>query len=170
MKKNNLQIKNVCLHPGLVKSDFFEKVSRSNYFASIGKNILYRLIEISLKLGEIEDAEEYFREFMEVASKDNTSYILKYKIQKAKNDPLDEQIQTLEKFKDSEFTEKWGYELAYLYYQADEKQKCMDLCSEMALWFSDSPYVLKALELKKRYGDLSESEKELYEKLKELHS
>lgn len=133
--------------------------------APIGKNILYRLIEISLKLGEIEDAEEYFREFMEVASKDNTSYILKYKIQKAKNDPLDEQIQTLEKFKDSEFTEKWGYELAYLYYQADEKQKCMDLCSEMALWFSDSPYVLKALELKKRYGDLSESEKELYEKM-----
>ena len=45
--------------------------------APIGKNILYRLIEISLKMGDIEEAMEYFDEFKEIAPNDNTRYVLK---------------------------------------------------------------------------------------------
>ena len=32
--------------------------------SSIGKNILYRLIEVSLKMGDINEAMEYFEEYM----------------------------------------------------------------------------------------------------------
>ena len=46
--------------------------------ASIGKNILYRLVEVSLKMGDVSDAVEYYEEYREVAPNDNTQYILKY--------------------------------------------------------------------------------------------
>ena len=85
--------------------------------APIGKNILYRLIEVSLKMQDIEEAEEFYEEYLEVAPNDNTQYILKYKISKAKQVSLDEQIRILEEYKEREFTERWSYELAKLYYQ-----------------------------------------------------
>ena len=132
--------------------------------SSIGKNILYRLIEVSLKMGDIDEALEYFDEYMEVAPNDNMKYILKYKIYKAKKAPLEELINILEEYKEKEFTEKWSYELANLYYQAGEKEKCLDLCNQMVIWFSDGKYVMKALELKLRLGSLSLEEKEMYEK------
>ncbi len=132
--------------------------------SSIGKNILYRLIEVSLKMGDVNEAMEYFEEYMEVAPNDNMKYILKYKIYKAKNASVEELIRILEEYKEKEFTEKWSYELANLYYQAGEKQKCLDLCNEMVVWFSDGKYVMKALELKLRLGSLTGSEKEKYEK------
>ena len=53
--------------------------------APIGKNILYRLIEVSLKMGQISEATEFFDEYREVAGNDNSQYILKYKIARAKN-------------------------------------------------------------------------------------
>ena len=89
--------------------------------APIGKNILYRLVEVSLKMGDISDATEFYQEYREVAPNDNTQYILKYKILKEKKAPLAEQIKLLEDYKEREFTEKWSYELAKLYYQAGEK-------------------------------------------------
>ena len=90
--------------------------------ASIGKNILYRLIEISLKMKDINEAEEFFDEYRQVASNDTTQYILQYKIAKAKDISINEQIRILEEYKEQEFTEKWSYELATLYYKAGEKQ------------------------------------------------
>lgn len=131
--------------------------------APIGKNILYRLIEVSLKMGDIDEAMEFFEEYMEVAPNDNTQYILKYKIFKANNASLDEQIKILEDYKEKEFTERWSYELARLYYKANEKEKCLDLCNEMVLWFSEGKYVMKALDLKLRLGALTGAEKEKYE-------
>lgn len=131
--------------------------------APIGKNILYRLIEVSLKMGDIDEAMEFFEEFMEVAPNDNTQYILKYKIYKAKRSSLNEQISILEEYKEKEFTERWSYELAKLYYKAGNKEKCLDICNEIVLWFSEGKYVLKALDLKMRMGALTGSEKEKYE-------
>lgn len=131
--------------------------------APIGKNILYRLIEVSLKMGDIEEAQEYYQEFLEVAPDDNTQYILNYKIKTAKGAPLNERIQILEEYKEKEFTEKWSYELAKLYYQSGQKDKCLSVCNEMALWFNDGSYVSKAMELKERMGALSAEEKIKYE-------
>ena len=131
--------------------------------APIGKNILYRLIEVSLKMGQISEATEFFDEYREVAGNDNSQYILRYKIARAKNASLNEQIRILEEYKEKEFTERWSYELAKLYYKAGDKQKCLDLCNEMILWFNDENYVMKALDLKQRMGVLTGEEKEKYE-------
>lgn len=132
--------------------------------ASIGKNILYRLIEISLKMKDINEAEEFFDEYRQVASNDTTQYILQYKIAKAKDISINEQIRILEEYKEQEFTEKWSYELATLYYKAGEKQKCLDLCNEIILWFNEGKYVMKAYDLKLRMGELTGEEKAKYEK------
>lgn len=131
--------------------------------ATIGKNILYRLIEVSLKMGQISEATEFFDEYREVAGSDNSQYILRYKIARAKNASLNEQIRILEEYKEKEFIERWSYELAKLYYKAGDKQKCLDLCNEMILWFNDGTYVMKALDLKQRMGVLTGEEKEKYE-------
>ena len=131
--------------------------------APIGKNILYRLIEVSLKMNDIEEANEFYEEYLEVAPNDSTQYILKYKIARASQAPVSEQIRILEDYKEREFTERWSYELARLYYQNGDKDKCLDLCNEMILWFSDGKYVMKALDLKNRMGQLTGEEKEKYE-------
>ena len=131
--------------------------------ASIGKNILYRLVEVSLKLGQVSEAVEFYQEYREVAPNDNTQYILKYKILKVKKAPLAEQIKVLEDYKEKEFTEKWSYELAKLYYQDGDKEKCLELCNEIILWFNEGNYVMKAMDLKQRMGALTGAEKERYE-------
>ena len=132
--------------------------------APIGRNILYRLIEVSLKMKDIDEAMEYYDEFLEVAPNDSTQYVLKYKIRKAEQAPLEEQIRILEDYKEKEFTERWSYELAKLYYQNGDTKKCLDLCNEMVLWFSEGKYVMKALDLKNRMGMLTGAEKEKYDK------
>ena len=115
----------------------------------------------------MEDAHEYYEEYLEVAPNDNTRYILQYKISKAEGQPKEKQIQILEKYKDSEFTEKWSYELAKLYYETGEEKKCTDLVDEMVVWFNEGKYVAKALDLKKKFGLLSDSEEEKITKEKE---
>ncbi|MDD6105975.1 MAG: hypothetical protein PUC51_07270 [Ruminococcus sp.] len=132
--------------------------------APIGKNILYRLIEVSLRMKDIQEAEEFYEEFLEIAPNDSTRYILNYKISKEKQVPLDQQIRILEEYKEKEFTERWSYELAKLYYQSGDTEKCLDLCNEMVLWFSEGKYVMKALDLKNRMGMLTGAEKEKYDK------
>ncbi len=131
--------------------------------APIGKNILYRLIEVSLKMGDIEEAKDFYQEYKEVAPGDSTLLILKYKILSAKKAPISEQIKVLEAYKEKEFTEKWSYELASLYYQAGEKDKCLELCNEMILWFNEGSYVMRAMDLKLRMGALTGEEKQRYE-------
>ena len=87
----------------------------------------------------------FLKNTRQVASNDNTQYILQYKIAKAKNASLNEQIRILEEYKEQEFTEKWSYELAALYYKAGEKQKCLDLCNEIIFWFSEGKVCYESL-------------------------
>ena len=132
--------------------------------ASIGKNILYRLVEISLRMKNVYEATEFYEEYKQVAPNDSSQYILQYKIARVKNISLDEQIKILEEYKEHEFTEKWSYELAALYYKAGEKEKSLELCNEIILWFSEGKYVMKAYDLKQRMGELTGEEKAKYEK------
>lgn len=129
------------------------------------KNILYRLIEVSIKLQDLGDAWQYYQQYLDIAPNDHTQYILKYKIYCAQGAPLEEQIRILEEYKEKEYTERWSYELAKLYEQAGEAQICIELCDDIVLWFSEGEYVLKALELKQRLTNLSPKQKEIYEKL-----
>lgn len=132
--------------------------------ASIGKSILYRLVEVCLKLGEIEEAVDFYTEFAEVAPHDNSRYILKYKIYRARRSPLPDQIAILEEYKDREYTERWAYELARLYSKAGDQQKCVETCDDMILWFSEGNYVRKAMELKQKYQPLSQIQQAAYQK------
>lgn len=129
----------------------------------IGKMVLYRLVEISLKLGDTEDAAEYFSEFVDAAPNDNSRFILKYKIYKAQKAPLEDQIAILEDYKNREYTERWAYELAKLYSQAGQQQRCVETCDDLILWFAEGRYVTKAMELKMQYEPLTPSQQRNYE-------
>ena len=131
--------------------------------ASIGKGILYRLVEVSVKMQDFESAEEYYEEFVSVAPHDTSRYLLRYKILRGQQAPLDEQIEVLEAYKEAEFTERWNYELALLYSKNGQIRQCVDTCDELELWFSEGKYVTKALELKMKYEPLTPSQKSKYE-------
>lgn len=133
--------------------------------APSGKPILYRLVELSVKMTDYESAVKYYDQFMKLSPNDNNRYILKYKIYKGRKNPIEDQIKILEKYKASEYTERWAYELARLYARAGMYDKCIAECDEMVLWFSDGKYVKKALELKMKYTELTDAEKEKYKEL-----
>lgn len=133
--------------------------------APSGKLILYRLVELSVKMTDYESAVKYYNQFMKLSPNDNNRYILKYKIYKGRKNPIEDQIKILEKYKASEYTERWAYELARLYARAGMYDKCIAECNEMILWFSDGKYVKKALELKMKHTELTDAEKEKYKEL-----
>lgn len=131
--------------------------------SSIGKGILYRLVEVSVKMKDFDEAIDFYNEFESVAHHDNSRYLLKYKILRGQKAPLEEQISLLEEYKEKEFTERWAYELANLYSKAGETKKCVDACDELILWFSEGKYVTKAMDLKMKYEPLSPSQQVKYE-------
>jgi len=120
--------------------------------APIGKRILYKLTELALKEGSVREAEDYYQEFCELAPEDTRQYILHYLILKEKNASLDQLIQALERYINTELDEKWMYELAELYARAGRGNDCVQLCDKMILMFGIGTYVEKAAELKKRYA------------------
>ena len=128
----------------------------------IGRMIIYRLSEIAIKMKNFEEAEEYYDEFIELAPHDNLRYVLRYRISKAKGADIHTLITILEELKESEYTEEWAYELAYLYHRAGEVEKCINACDELILWFGDGVYVERALELKMLYQPLTKSQEDKY--------
>ncbi|UWP61126.1 ATP-binding protein [Ruminococcus gauvreauii] len=131
--------------------------------SSIGKIILYRLVEVCLKLGETDEAVDYYTEYEQNAPGDSSKYILKYKIYKAKRAPVEDLIAILEEYKSKEYTERWAYELARLYQKAGMKEKCVEECDDLILWFSEGKYVVKAMELKMAYESLTPSQQAKYD-------
>ena len=135
--------------------------------ASVGRNILYRLTLVCLKMGNLDEAREYYEEFLEVAPYDNQKYILRYQIAKLSGAGLQEQIDILEEFKEREYTEEWAFELAYLYHRIRNSVRCVEVCDELVLYFGDGKYVEKALELKMLYQPLNEVQEEKYRQFKQ---
>lgn len=131
----------------------------------IGRMILYHLTLVCVKMGEIEQAEQYVDEFVQIAPHDSKKYILRYNIAKAKNADIKELILILEEMKSSDFIEEWAFELAYLYHRAGDADSCIALCDEIIIWFGDGPYVAKALELKMLYSPLEDEQAEKYKEL-----
>ena len=134
--------------------------------APIGKTVLYRLVELSIKMGEFDEALNYYKKFVEISPNDNSRYILKYKIYKARRSPIEDQIAVLQEYKSREYTERWAYELARLYAKAGMKESCVEECDDLILWFSEGKYVTKAMELKMRFMPLTAKQQESYNKAK----
>ena len=133
----------------------------------IGRNIVCQLAEVAIKAKHVDEAEEYYNEFLEIASKDNMRYVLAYEISCLKDQPLTDRIAILEELKEHEYTEKWAYELAVLYGQAELRDKCVETCDELILWFGDGEYVEKALDLKRLYQPLTPAQEDKYKQFRE---
>ncbi len=127
-----------------------------------GRMILYSLCELCIKMGEVVQAIEYYKEFVQLAPMDNGKYILQYKLYVAQEVSLEERIAVLEELKKRDYREKWGYELAYLYHRIGLATKCVEECDELILWFSDGRYVKKAMELKMLHQPLTAAQEASY--------
>ena len=135
-----------------------------------GRQLAYRLCLISIKLKELDEANEFYQDFIEMAPRDSARFILKYKMAKAKKKPVEELIKILEDYVNIDMEEKWAYELAKLYDIAGEGEKCVNMCDEISLWFAEGKYVVKAMDLKKKYESLTSTQQDNYNKKSENKS
>ena len=133
-------------------------------YATMGRRIVYRLTELALKADSYDDAKNYFEEFCRIAPNDQGRYILLYKMARYQKATLEEKIKILEAYKREDFDEKWAYELAVLYAMNNEKDKCIQLCDDIILWFGLGKYVEKALSLKSQFAPLTPAQKEKAQK------
>lgn len=129
----------------------------------VGKRLLYKLTDLALKEGSIAEAEAYYREFCDLAQEDPRQYLLRYKILKVKDAPVDQLIRALEKYTSTEIDEKWMYELAELYHKAGMEEKCVNTCDMIMLLFGLGKYVDKAMDLKLEYAPLNKYQMDLVE-------
>lgn len=132
--------------------------------AQLGRQIAFRLTRISVKRRDIEEAIEYYEDFVAVAPKDASKYILQYEISKLKGEPIERQIAILEHYVEDDMDDKWTFELAKLYHKSGNTDKCVELCDTIILWFSEGKYVDKAMELKMLHAPLTKSQQEKYDK------
>ena len=128
-----------------------------------GRMIIYSLCDLSIKMGEVVQAVEYYKDFTQIAPNDSGRYVLQYKLYEAQDVGLEERIAVLEELKKRDYREKWAYELAYLYHRVGLATKCVEECDELILWFGEGKYVMKAMELKMLHQPLSPAQQQKYE-------
>lgn len=131
--------------------------------APIGKRLLYKLTELALKEGSLEEAEAYYREFCDLAADDPRQHLLRFMILKEKDAPIEQLIHSLEGYTAEELDEKWLYELAELYHEAGDSARCVSTCDKIMLMFGLGKYVDKAMELKLQYAPLTKYQMDLVE-------
>ena len=131
--------------------------------APIGKRLLFKLAELAIKEGSFQEAEDYYREFCDLAPDDPRQYILRYLILGAKGAPAEQLIHTLEQYCNIELDEKWLYELAELYAEAGMGELCIMACDKIMLMFGLGKYVEKAMELKIQFAPLTKYQMDLVE-------
>lgn len=126
--------------------------------APVGKHLLYKLSELSCETGDLDEAEDYYREFRAVDATDIGNYTLQYMILKARHAPYERQLMPLERYCEIDPDEKWLYELATVYEYSNRIDDCIRVCDRLALLYGGSSYGLKALRLKMRYAELSDAQ------------
>ena len=131
--------------------------------APLGKGLLYKLTDLALRENNIQEAEAYYREFCELSGDDPRQYLLRFLILEAKDAPLEQQINSLERYCQDELDEKWLYHLAELYHQANQADDCVRICDKIMLMFGLGKYVDKAMELKLQYAPLTKYQMDLVE-------
>ena len=144
--------------------DCYELLNMVYDRSTVGRRVLYRMTEIAVKMKDFEEAIELYKEFVKVAPHDIGKYLLKYQIYRERGSSVEDQIIILEEYKTHEYDEQWAYELACLYEEAGRIDQCVEECDELILWFSEGEYVIKAMELKMKYEELTASQQEKYER------
>ena len=123
----------------------------------MGRKMAYKLSELSIALDDLDNAVEFYEDFCKMAPHDNDRYLLKYKIGKAGGVSAEDLVKVLSVYCSKEVDEKWMYELAALYYKLRDKEKCLEICDNIILWFANGDYVQKAKALKTRLGAEAET-------------
>lgn len=129
----------------------------------MGRQLAYRLTIISIRMRDFVSADEYYQDFIRLSPRDVAQYILKYRIARARGEDISVLINILEAYVDVEMDERWQYELAKLYHEAGEEDKCVSMCDKIILWFSEGKYVTKAMELKMKHRPLTEEQQAKYD-------
>ena len=142
----------------------YDILSLAYRHAEGSRKIISRLCTLALKTGNVDEAIDYYDDFIQTAPKDPNQYILRYQILRAQRAPVEQQIEALEEYKKSEYIEEWAYELAKLYQEAGMTAECLEECDDLILWFSEGQYVYKAMELKMQYKPLTPSQQEKYDR------
>lgn len=152
-----------------------------------GRKLVYKLTEFFIKVGDFDNANELYEEYSKSSQHDVSRFILYYDLRKAQNASDNELVGILEDYREHEIDEKYMYELAKLYYKTGRKEECIKTCDNIVLWFQDSIYVEKAVQLKEKLGvvltktqkgiledvrkrkeDIEATKEELFAKQKEL--
>lgn len=145
--------------------DSYEILNIAYDCAPIGRMIVYKMVEVAVKLQDFDEAIDLYKEFIKIAPHDLGRYVLKYEIYKGRGSSIEDQIAILEEYKSREYQEQWAYELAELYYKEGMLSKCVEECDDLILWFSEGEYVMKAMELKMRIQPLTASQEEKYRQI-----
>ncbi len=131
--------------------------------SGLGRQIAYKLVKVCIKCGKIDEAEDFYDDFVSAAPRDISKYLLQYELAKAKGEPLEKQISILEQYLEEDMDDRWAFELAKLYHKPGQRDKCIEQCDTVMLWFSDGKYVDKAMDLKMIYTPLTKSQQQRYE-------
>ena len=145
--------------------DSYEILNMAYDCSPIGRMIVYKMVEVAVKMGDFDEAVELYKEFIKAAPHDLGRYVLKYEIYRGRGSSVEDQIAILEEYKSREYQEQWAYELALLYYKEGMLSKCVEECDDLILWFSEGEYVIKAMELKMRIQPLTASQEEKYRQI-----
>ena len=126
------------------------------YQKTKSRRIVAQLVHLSIKLNDIEAANQYLDEFIQIAPQDFYQHIFRFSIDKLMKAPLAKLIEDLVELKNMEYIESWAYELAKLYHKAGIKDACIAECDDIILWFGNGEYVDRAKALRAYYkGELN---------------
>lgn len=143
------------------------------YDKTKSRRALYQLMDVLIKLNEADTAEIYLEQYQKIAPEDFYNYVFRYKIDKMKGKSFEHLIGILLELKKVEYTEKWAYELAKLYYKAGLEAECIRECSDIILWFGEGTYVEKARILRSYYSGEADKDRimeEIKQRAEEVNS
>lgn len=117
--------------------------------------ILEQLLRLTIRLGELDEARDLYINYEMAGDVTLDTYELRYLLAKAEGKPVSGLIEILEDLKREEYTEEWGLQLARLYEREGLREKCIQECKDLKLWFGEGDLVDKAMELQRRCEDPS---------------
>ncbi len=106
--------------------------------------ICKQLIDLSLQIENVKQAEKYLDELKNISTDDYEVYVYEYRIAKAKNEKDEVLLSCLEKIKEADYIDIWAFELAKLYFKLSMEEECRKECKNVILWFPETSYALKA--------------------------
>ncbi len=128
-----------------------------------GRRLVYKLADICIRLKDYDEANELYKDYVKMAPRDPSRYVLEYKILRAQKAPAEDLIDVLETYREHEIDEKYLCELAYLYSNTGRIEECVDECDEIITLFRDGIYVDRAVQLKQQYAALSPAQEKILE-------